>query len=81
MRAAVTPFAGVVGMPPVRALVPAALASAIWYACLVAAGTTLAHNWEAVKAVVNDVNRVLGLAALLAVALVAVWIWRRTRRA
>jgi membrane protein DedA with SNARE-associated domain len=81
VRAAVTPFAGVVGMPPMRALVPAALASAIWYAFLVAAGTALAHNWEAVKALVNDANRVLGLAALLAVALVAVWIWRRTRRA
>jgi membrane protein DedA with SNARE-associated domain len=80
VRAAVTPFAGVVGMAPLRALVPAALASAIWYAFLVAAGTTLAHNWQAVKALVDDANRVLGLAAVLAVALVALWVWRRTRR-
>lgn len=38
VRAAVTPFAGIVGMPAARALVPASRASAIWYAFLVAAG-------------------------------------------
>ena len=80
VRAAVTPFAGVVGMPAARALVPAALASAIWYALLAWAGYAVASNWEAVKALVGDANRALGIVAALAAALAAFWIWRRSRR-
>ena len=79
LRAAVTPFAGVVGLGPVRALLPAALASAIWYAFLAWAGYALAANWAAVKTLVGDANRVLGLLALAATILVAVWLWRRSR--
>jgi membrane protein DedA with SNARE-associated domain len=80
VRAAVTPFAGVVGMPPARALVPAALASAIWYAFLSAAGYTIAHNWDAAKVLLGDANRVLGIAAIVAVLGAAVWIWISMRR-
>jgi membrane protein DedA with SNARE-associated domain len=80
VRAAVTPFAGVAGLPPARALVPAALASAIWYAFLAAVGSELAHNWEAVKALVADTNRVLALAALVLGLAAAVWLVRRSRR-
>jgi membrane protein DedA with SNARE-associated domain len=80
VRAAVTPFAGVAGLPPARALVPAALASAIWYAFLAAAGYELAHNWEAVKALVADTNRVLAVAALGLGLAAAVWLVRRSRR-
>jgi membrane protein DedA with SNARE-associated domain len=79
VRAAVTPFAGIAGMPAARALVPAALASAIWYAFLAAAGYTVASNWEAVKALVGGANRVLGIAAVAAVLAIAFWVWRRTR--
>jgi LPXTG-motif cell wall-anchored protein len=79
LRAAVTPFAGVVDMPPARALVPAAAASAIWYAFLVAAGAALGRNWESVEKLLGTTNRVLGIAGLVAAALVAVWIWRRRR--
>jgi LPXTG-motif cell wall-anchored protein len=79
LRAAVTPFAGVVDMPPARALVPAATASAIWYAFLVAVGATLGRNWEAVERLLGTTNRVLGIAGLVAAALLAVWIWRRRR--
>jgi membrane protein DedA with SNARE-associated domain len=80
VRAAVTPFAGIVGMPAARALVPAALASAIWYAFLSAAGYALASNWDAVKALVGDANRALGIAAAVVTLLGALWIWRRSRR-
>jgi membrane protein DedA with SNARE-associated domain len=80
VRAAVTPFAGVAGLGPARALVPAACASAIWYAFLAFAGYALAANWEEVKRLVGDTNRVLGVAALVATALAAWWIWRRSRR-
>jgi membrane protein DedA with SNARE-associated domain len=80
VRAAVTPFAGIVGMPAARALVPAALASAIWYAFLSAAGYALASNWDAVKGLVSDANRALGIAAAVVTLLGALWIWRRSRR-
>jgi membrane protein DedA with SNARE-associated domain len=80
VRAAVTPFAGVAGLPPARALVPAATASLIWYAFLAFAGYQVAENWEAAKALVADTNRVLGAAALLLTVVAALWLWRRSRR-
>jgi len=79
VRAAVTPFAGIAGLSPARALVPAALASAIWYALLAAAGYTVADNWDAVKTLVDDTNRVLGVLATVAAVAAAVWLWRRSR--
>lgn len=80
LRAAVTPFAGVVGLGPVQALLPAAVASAIWYAFLAWAGYLLADNWEAVKALVGGVNRLLGLLALASSVVIVLWLWRRSRR-
>jgi len=80
LRAAVPPFAGVAGLPAARALVPAAIASAIWYAFLAFAGYQVAENWETVKTLVADTNRVLGIAALVLAAIAFVWLWRRSRR-
>ena len=80
VRAAVPPFAGVAGLAPVGALLPAAVASAIWYAFLAFAGHTLAQNWDAVKTLVADTNRVLGIAALVLAGIAATWLWRRSRR-
>jgi membrane protein DedA with SNARE-associated domain len=80
LRAAVTPFAGVAGVSPARALVPAAVASLLWYAFLAFAGYTLAANWEAAKSIVADANRALGIAALVATLALVVWLWRRSRR-
>ena len=81
LRAAVPPFAGVAGLAPRRALVPAAIASLIWYAFLATAGYALADNWEAVKAILASTNRVLGIVALAVTALAGYWLWRRSRRA
>jgi len=80
LRAAVPPFAGVAGLSPARALLPAAAASAIWYAFLAFAGYGLAQNWEAVKALVADTNQALGVVALLVAVAVVVWFRRRSRR-
>ena len=80
LRAAVPPFAGVAGLSPVRTLLPAALASAFWYAFLAFAGYELADNWEVVKALVADTNRVLGIAALLLAVAAGLWLWRRLLR-
>jgi membrane protein DedA with SNARE-associated domain len=80
VRAAVTPFAGVFGMPPLRALVPAVSASAIWYAFLVAAGSMLAQSWPRARAMVDDANKVLAVTGVIAATLVALWLRRRVRR-
>jgi membrane protein DedA with SNARE-associated domain len=79
IRAAVTPFAGVVGMSPVRALVPAAAASAIWYAVLVGFGSFLGVNWKAARAILDDANRVLALISVAITVGIAVWLWRRRK--
>jgi membrane protein DedA with SNARE-associated domain len=79
VRAAVLPFAGAFGLSPARTLLPAAFASAVWYAFLIVAGTLLGRNWESVKSVVGDVSRVLGLVAVAAV-IVAAWWYRRMKR-
>jgi membrane-associated protein len=79
VRAAVTPFAGVVGMSPLRALIPAATASAIWYTALIVVGTALGLNWEAARSVVDKANRWLALISVLVTAAVVYWFWRRRR--
>ncbi len=80
VRAAVLPFAGIAGVPPLPALVPAAAASALWYAFLIQAGVVLGDNWGAVKALVENVNRGLSLLAAVFAVGVALWLRRRTRR-
>jgi membrane-associated protein len=79
IRAAVTPFAGIAGMAPLRALVPAAAASALWYAFLVVVGTALGLSWESAKGLVNDLSRLLGLVSVAVTGALAFWLWRRSR--
>jgi membrane protein DedA with SNARE-associated domain len=81
VRAAVTPFAGVVGMGPWKALLPASIASALWYAVLVAAGSVLGLNWDAARGLVEGLNKVLGIVALVVALAGGFWLWRRRRRA
>jgi LPXTG-motif cell wall-anchored protein len=79
VRATVLPFAGVVGLGPVRALVPAMIASGLWYAALITVGAGLGLGWDSVRALVEQANRVLGLLGLLAALAFALWLWRRRR--
>jgi membrane protein DedA with SNARE-associated domain len=76
IRAAVTPFAGIAGMSPARALIPSAVASAIWYAFLIAAGSFLGQTWPRARALLEDANRVLAIVATVAAVLAAVLLWR-----
>ena len=80
VRAAVTPFAGVAGMSPLRAIVPAALASGIWYVLLVAAGSALGLSWPAVRGLLDRASFWLGWVGLAATLAFGVWLWRRLRR-
>jgi membrane protein DedA with SNARE-associated domain len=79
LRAAVPPFAGVAGLSATKALVPAAAASALWYAFLGFAGYQVAENWDAVKALVSETNRALGIAAVVLAVIAFVWYLRRSR--
>jgi membrane protein DedA with SNARE-associated domain len=67
-------------MPAARALVPAALASAIWYAFLVTAGSVLAQSWPRAQALLADANRALAIVMASGAALVVLWWWRARRR-
>jgi membrane protein DedA with SNARE-associated domain len=79
VRAAVTPFAGVAGLSPARALLPTAVASALWYALLIAAGTLLGNQWSEVRKLVERVTGVLTLVGVLGAIGFFVWLRRRKR--
>jgi membrane protein DedA with SNARE-associated domain/uncharacterized tellurite resistance protein B-like protein len=80
IRAVVPPFAGLVGLGPLRTLVPMAAASAIWYGSITILGTVIGTEWERINRIILGVNRTLGVVALVLVAAVVVWYLRRRRR-
>ena len=73
------PFAGVTGVSPLRALLPAATASALWYALLVLLGTTVAGSWEEVRLLLGTTNRTLVVVSSALAVAAAVWVWRHIR--
>jgi len=79
-RAVVPPFAGVAGVPPVRALVPLALASGLWYGGLTFFVATASANLQTVLASLGRVNSGLGAVALGVLIFLAVWTVRRLKR-
>jgi membrane protein DedA with SNARE-associated domain len=79
LRAAVMPFAGIAGVSPLRALLPAAAASALWYTFLVVAGTALGKSWESVRAIVERANGALAAVAVAATVLLLGYLWRLSR--
>jgi membrane protein DedA with SNARE-associated domain len=80
VRAAVTPFAGIVGVSATRALVPATLASALWYAVLVVVGTLVSREWERVNRLLAQLSGVLGAIGLALTVIAVFWIWRQAQR-
>jgi membrane protein DedA with SNARE-associated domain len=79
-RAVVPPFAGIARLSAPRALVPLALASALWYGVLTFLVSTLGTNLDTVLAGLGRVNRILGAIAVAVVILAIVWVWRRLKR-
>jgi membrane protein DedA with SNARE-associated domain len=79
-RAVVTPFAGIAGLSPARALLPVALASALWYGGVTALVVRLAPSLDAMLVQLGRVNRVLGAVTLLAAVALAFVVWRRLKR-
>jgi len=79
IRAVVPPFAGLVGLSPLRTFVPMALASGIWYGGLIVLASLIGSNWEGINRIVTGVNRTLGVAAVILILAGTVWYFRRRR--
>jgi len=79
-RGLVMPFAGIARVPPWRALVPLAAASALYYGALTLLISTLGTNLEQVLRVLRRVNTILGVAAITVLLVAAIWIVRRLKR-
>jgi len=76
VRAVVAPFAGLIRLPPFRALAPIGLASALWFAGMIVLGRYIGQSWEGIQVILRDLNTgfaIFGL--LLAGTLTVVW-WR-----
>lgn len=80
VRAVVAPFAGLIRLPPHRALAPIALASALWFATLILIGRYIGQSWDGIQKVLRNLNTGLAVVGVLAVAVVAV-AWLRARAA
>ena len=79
IRAVVPPFAGLVGLSPLRTFIPMALASGIWYGGLIVLATLIGSNWARINQIVLGVNRTLGIAALVLILGGVVWYVMRRR--
>ena len=79
-RGVVMPFAGIARLSPARALVPMALAGALYYGLLTIIVMTLAANLDDVVRFVRRVNTAAAIVALAALLVVAIWVLRRLKR-
>jgi membrane protein DedA with SNARE-associated domain len=68
-------------LSPLRTLVPAALASAIWYGLLISAGTLLGNQWSGIRSLVERVTGALTIVGVLALVGFYLWLRRSRRRA
>jgi membrane protein DedA with SNARE-associated domain/uncharacterized tellurite resistance protein B-like protein len=80
IRAVVPPFAGLVGLSPIRTFVPMALASATWYGGLIILATLIGSNWERINRIILGINRTLWGAALVVLVAGVIWYVVRRRR-
>ena len=81
IRAIVPPFAGALRIPPLRAGVMIAVASAIWYGTVTVVAYNLGENWEKAMATLGGYQRTAGIVvAVIALIVLAVWLVRRRRR-
>jgi membrane protein DedA with SNARE-associated domain len=78
-RAFVAPFVGLVNLPPLKAVIPMAAASALWYGGLVWVGVRLGAEWETINRFINRLNHTLAIIALVIAVAIGAWIWRRDR--
>jgi membrane protein DedA with SNARE-associated domain len=78
-RGVVMPFAGIAHVPPWRALIPLALASAVYYGALTYVVSKLGTDLDVVLGVVRRVNTGLAIVAGVLILVIVLWIIRRRR--
>jgi membrane protein DedA with SNARE-associated domain len=79
-RGVVMPFAGIARVPAWRALIPMALASALYYGLLIYLVSRLGTDLDVVLGAVRQVNTILAIVAGVLVLIIVLWIIRRRRR-
>ena len=79
-RGVVMPFAGIARVPPWRALLPMALASAAYYGALIYLVSRLGTDLDEVLRALRHVNTILAIVAAAAVTIIVLWIILRRRR-
>lgn len=79
-RGVVMPFAGIARVPAWRALIPMALASAVYYGLLIYLVSRLGTDLEVVLRALRQVNAILAIVAGALVVIIVIWIIRRRRR-
>jgi membrane-associated protein len=79
-RGVVMPFAGIARVPAWRALIPMALASAIYYGALTYLVSRLGTDLDVVLRIIRGVNTALAVVAGVLILVIALWIIRRRRR-
>jgi membrane protein DedA with SNARE-associated domain len=79
-RAVVMPFAGMAGVPPRRALIPMALASAVYYGALTLLVSRIGTNIDDVLRFVRQMNSVLAIVAGGLILIIVLWLVRRRLR-
>ncbi|MDZ4673880.1 MAG: TerB family tellurite resistance protein [Gemmatimonadota bacterium] len=79
-RSFVAPFAGLVKLPALKAVVPIILAAGLWYGGLVWIGVRLGGEWETIQRLLGRINGTLGILAAAAIAAIIITLIRRRRR-
>ena len=79
-RGVVMPFAGIARVPAWRALIPMAVASAVYYGALTYLVRRLGTDLDTVLSAVKKMNTVLAIVAGVLILIIVVWIVRRRRR-
>jgi membrane protein DedA with SNARE-associated domain/uncharacterized tellurite resistance protein B-like protein len=78
-RSFIAPFVGLVGLRPLWALLPIALASGLWYGFLTWAGVRLGAEWEAISRFIGHLNRGLAIVAIVMALAIGLLLWRRSK--
>jgi membrane protein DedA with SNARE-associated domain/uncharacterized tellurite resistance protein B-like protein len=79
IRAVVPPFAGLIRLGAFRTLLPMAAASAVWYGGITLMGSILGAQWERILAILEGVNRTMGVLAVILAVAAGVWYWSARR--
>lgn len=80
LRSFVSPFAGLINLHPLKAMIPITLAAGLQYAIFAWIGARLGDEWETIHRFLQHLNRSLAIVAGVVVLGVGLWFLLRRRR-